>query len=58
MQNMYKASLTLVSRLHETMTLLGSAKGSLATAKFLKASGAVINDGKLYSKPEMLMLPS
>ena len=54
----HKALLTLVSRLHETMTLLGSEKGLLATTKFLKVSGALMSNRKPSFKPEMPTLPS
>ena len=41
-------------RLHETMTLLGSDKGLLATANLLKSSGALTSNGR----PEMPSIPS
>ena len=40
------------------MTLLGSDKGLLATAKFLEMSGAPTSDSKPYKKPEMPTFPS
>ena len=52
-----RSYLTPVSRLHETMTLLGSDKGLLATAKFLEISGTLTSDGKPYKKPEMPTFP-
>ena len=40
--------LTPVSSLHETLTLLSSDKGLLATAKFLKESGALTSNCRPY----------
>lgn len=50
--------LTPISRLHETMGLLGSDKGLLATAKFLELTGALTRDGRPYTVPEMPTIPS
>ena len=40
------------------MTLLGSDKGLLATAKFLKESGALMSNGRPYRPPEMPSIPA
>ena len=50
--------LTPVSRLHETLTLLGSDKGLLATANFLKSTGALTSNGRPYHPPKMPAIPS
>ena len=49
--------LTPVSRLHKTLTLLGSDKGLLATANFLKSSSALTSNGRSYHPPKMLTIP-
>ena len=50
--------LTPVSRLHETLTLLGSDKGLLTMVNFLKSSGALTSNGSPYHPPKMPTIPS
>jgi hypothetical protein len=45
------------SRTRDAAILLGSTKGLLATAKFLKASGAFTSDGTPYNPPRPPDLP-
>lgn len=52
----HRDALTPVSRLHETMTLLGSEKGLLAMAKFLKTFRALTSGGKQDPSISLLML--
>ena len=54
----HREFLTPVSSLHETLTLLGSDKGLLATAKFLKESGALTSNCRPYRPPNMPSLPT
>ena len=53
-----RESLTPVSSLHETLTLLGSDKGLLAMAKFLKESGALMSNHRPYRPPDMPSIPA
>ena len=50
--------LTTVSRLHKTLTLLGSNKGLLTMVNFLKSSSALTSNSKPYHPPKMLTIPS
>ena len=50
--------LTPVSSPHETLTLLGSDKGLLATAKFLIESGALTSNCRPYQPPDMPSIPT
>ena len=50
--------LTPVSRLHKTLTLLGSNKGLLTTANFLKSSSTLMSNGRPYHPPKMPSIPS
>ena len=54
----HREFLTPVSSLHETLTLLGSDKGLLATAKFLKESGALTSNCRPYRPPDMPYIPA
>ena len=47
-----------VSRLHETLMLLGSDMGLLTTVNFLKASGALTSNSRPYHPPKMPTIPS